>query len=304
MKRIYVKLIYGFLLLILGFPAISTSLYYQNGYRAPNQGSSVRPYIVPYGSISHSDIDWAATLLNSSTYMGGYTMGAWALGGNDFYNYYSYNVINQWCPVGTKFSCAGASSSCTADERLTAQNQAVTWINSIISQNPSLGNTIWLDIQASRVTRSNWECRDRTAPYNWVYFSMPVSVEVLPEIPTDKSICSLGSDVSFNFSSTALDVTGISSTKTLPISCTSGDAQNYQLKLIATGDNVTNGRLNFKNGVSGQVSLNGTQIQTNGTGIQLNNLTTSTISVGVTLYGTASVSGVSNALGILVLDAL
>lgn len=303
MKRIYVKLIYGCLLLILGFPAISTSLYYQNGYRAPNQVSTVRPYIVPYGSISHSDIDWAATLLRSSAYMGGFTMGAMALGGNDFFTFRTYSLKNQSCPVGTKFSCVVASSSCTADERLTAQNQAVTWINSIISQKPSLGDTIWYDLPATRVTESWWECRDRTAPYNWVYFNMPISVEILPE-PTDKSVCSLGSDVSFNFSSTVLDVNGISSTKTLPISCTSGDAQNYQLKLIATGDNVTNGRLNFKNGVSGQVSLNGTQIQTNGTGIQLNNLTTSTISVGVTLYGTASVSGVSKATGILVLDAL
>lgn len=298
MKKNMIKLIYGILLFIWALPTISANLYYQNGIRS---SANVRPYIVPYGSISSSDVDWTQVLLHSSTYIGGYTMSAASIT-NDFVYFYSYNLRNQWCPVGTKFSCAGASSSCTENERLTAQNQAVTWINSIISSSPHLGDSISSDIPATRVEKTFWECRDRTTPNNWVYFIMPISVEVLPEEPTDKSVCSLGSDISFNFSSTTLEVTGISSIKTLPIICTSGDTQNYQLKL--TSNNATNGRLNFGNGVSAQVSLNGTQVQANGPGIQLNKLISQTIPVSATLTGNASVSGVSQATGILILEAL
>lgn len=299
MKIIYYKLIYGFLLIITSTSALATNLYYQNG---PRSSPSVRPYIVPYGSVSYSDIDWAATLLNKSSNMGSKAMAAFAGARSDWFWFWSYNLTNQWCPVGTNFSCVGPSSSCTADELLTAQNQSVAWINSIISQNPHLGNDTFNDVKANRVTESLWECRDRTAPYNWVRFKISIPAEVVPEIPSDKSVCSLGSDINFNFSSTVLDVSGVSSTQTLPITCTSGDAQNYQLKL--TGSNATNGRLNFGNGVSAEVSLNGTQVQANGSGISLNKLTSGSIPVSATLAGTASGSGVTNANGVLILDAL
>lgn len=60
--------------------AMSTSLYYQNG-----GGGGSRPYIIPHGSISYSDIDWGRTLLNSSTYQGGYTISAAALANGNFF---------------------------------------------------------------------------------------------------------------------------------------------------------------------------------------------------------------------------
>lgn len=295
MNKVYIKLIYGLLLFTWGETAMSTSLYYQNG-----GGGGSRPYIVPYGSISYSDIDWAGTLLNSSTYMGGYTMSALA---DRSLWYWSTSIKNQWCPVGTNFSCVGTSSSCSADERLTAQNQAIDWINSIISQQAKLEQDIYYDAPADQVIKTSWECRDRTNPYNWVYFLMPMSVEVLPETPVDKSVCSLNSqDLNLNYSSTNLNVDGLTQNINLNISCTAGDAQNYQLKL--TGSNVVNGLLNFGNNVSAQVSLNGTPVQANGPGIQLNSLTGQTIPVSATLSGNASVSGVSKVTGILVLEAL
>ncbi|HGN1248426.1 MULTISPECIES: hypothetical protein [Providencia] len=298
MKNVYIKLLYGLLLFAWGGGAMSTSLYYQNG-----GGAGIRPYIIPHGSISYSDIDWGRTLLNSSTYQGGYTISAAALANGNFFWYYSTSMRNQWCPVGTNFSCVGTSSSCSAGERLTAQNQAIDWINSIMSQQPKLENDIFYDHPAEEVTKTSWECRDRTSPNNWVFIEMPISVEVLPETPVDKSVCSLNSqNLNLNYSSTNLNIDGLTQNTNLNISCTAGNAQNYQLKL--TGNNVTNGNLNFGNGVSAQVSLNGSQVQANGPGIQLNSLTSQTISVSATLSGNASVSGVSKATGILILDAL
>ncbi|MDR2225962.1 MAG: hypothetical protein LBE52_08195, partial [Providencia sp.] len=101
--------------------------------------------------------------------------------------------------------------------------------------------------------------------------------------------------------STNLNVSGLTKSTNLVISCTEGDTKDYKLKL--TGSKVTNGRLSFGNGVSAQVSLNGIQVQANGSGIQLNGLTTSSIPVSATLAGTAATSGSSNASGVLVLEA-
>ncbi|MEQ5149984.1 hypothetical protein ABN250_19680 [Providencia stuartii] len=125
-----------------------------------------------------------------------------------------------------------------------------------------------------------------------------------PPIPElTGSVCNLNSqNLNLNYSSTSLNVGGITKSTSLNVSCTTGVAQDYQLKL--TGSNVVSGRLNFGNGVSAQVSLNGIQVQANGPGIQLNNLVSQTIPVSATLMGNASVSGVSKATGILVLEAL
>ncbi|MEY0604501.1 hypothetical protein, partial [Providencia huaxiensis] len=123
------------------------------------------------------------------------------------------------------------------------------------------------------------------------------------ETPVDKSVCSLNSqNLNLNYSSTNLNIDGLTQNTNLNISCTAGNAQNYQLKL--TGSNVVNGLLNFGNNVSAQVSLNGTPVLANGQGIQLNSLTSQTIPVSATLSGNASVSGVSKVTGILVLEAL
>lgn len=124
---------------------------------------------------------------------------------------------------------------------------------------------------------------------------------IIPEPPSKASVCNLNSqNLNLTYLSTSLGVNGLTQSTNLNVTCGTGDAQDYQLKL--TGTNVTNGRLNFTNGVSAQVSLNGTQVQANGSGIQLNGLTTRSISVSATLTGTAATSGQSRASGILVLD--
>lgn len=126
--------------------------------------------------------------------------------------------------------------------------------------------------------------------------------DITPPELGESAVCSLNSqNLNLGYSSTNLNVNGLTKNTNLTVSCTSGNAKNYQLKL--TGTNVTNGRLNFGNGVSAQVSLNGTQVQANGEGIQLNGLTSASIPVTATLVGTALEPGTTNANGILVLDA-
>lgn len=129
------------------------------------------------------------------------------------------------------------------------------------------------------------------------------SVEIVNPPSGGASVCSLNSqNLNLNFSSTSLNVDGLRRSTNLNVTCTTGDANDYQLKL--TGSNVVAGRLNFRNGVSAQVSLNGIAVQANGSGIQLNSLISRTIPVSATLTGTAETSGVSNTTGILVLEAL
>lgn len=269
--------------------------------------------LVANGNISVSDIQWNTwNPVNETAGWGGRTMTALATTlGSIASNFYMGTSTTQWCPTGTHFTCLDSiNSTCSESEINTAKNQAIEWVNSILSQNPRLtwsslygmGTESSVPAGLSQVFQTHFQCRDRTAPQKWITISSHIPYAVIPSPPDDKSVCSLLSDINIKFNSTELNVNGLSSTQALSINCTSGSAQNYQLRL--TGNNVSNGRLNFNNGVSGQVSLNGTQVQANGAGIQLNNLTSSTISVGVTLYGTASVSGISNALGILVLDAL
>lgn len=115
--------------------------------------------------------------------------------------------------------------------------------------------------------------------------------------------CTLNSqNLNLTYSSASLNVNGLTQSTNLNILCSGGNAKDYELKL--TGSNVTNGRLNFGNGVSAQISLNGTQVQANSSGIQLNALTSRSISVSATLVGAASNSGTTSANGILILNAL
>lgn len=125
-----------------------------------------------------------------------------------------------------------------------------------------------------------------------------------PPIPElTGSVCSLNSQqINLSYSSTNTNVSGLRQNANLTVSCTAGEPQDYKLRL--TGTNVTDGRLNFGNGVSAQVLLNGTQVAANGTGISLNGLTSQTLPVSASLVGTASAPGVTNANGILVLEAL
>ncbi len=268
--------------------------------------------LIASGNITASDIQWDMwNPVNESAGWGGRTMTALATTlGSYKANFYMSSTANQWCPKNTHFTCLDSySSPCSEAEINTAKIQAAEWVNSILSQNPRLTWSSLYDMGTepsvpaglSDVFQTHFQCRDTNPPQNWIRISSHIPYAVNPPVPVDKSVCSLGSDINFNFSSTALDVSGITSTKNLSLICTSGEAQNYQLKLI--GNNVTNGRLNFNNGVSAQVSLNGTQVLANGSGIQLNNLKSQDIPVNVTLIGTSSLSGTSNALGVLVLEA-
>lgn len=141
-----------------------------------------------------------------------------------------------------------------------------------------------------------------TTRYWFVAHGLTDAVEIVNP-PNPKSVCTLNSqNLNLNYSSTSLNVNGLTQSTNLYVSCTSGNAQNYQLRL--TGSNVTSGRLNFGNGVTAQVSLNGTQVSANSSGISLNGLTSRNVSVSATLVGSASTSGITNANGVLVLDAL
>lgn len=128
-----------------------------------------------------------------------------------------------------------------------------------------------------------------------------------PEIvnpPIEKtSVCTLNDqNLNINLLSNQLRMDGVSSSGSLLVTCTAGPASDYTLRL--TGTNVESGRLSFGNGVSANISLNGSGIQANGAGILLNSLQSGAISVNASLVGTASFPGLTNAYGILVLDAL
>lgn len=121
--------------------------------------------------------------------------------------------------------------------------------------------------------------------------------------PPSTSVCSLNSqNLNLDYSSTSLSVNGIKQSTNITVSCTSGDAKDYELKL--TSGNAINGRLNFGNGVSAQIALNGINVQANGASISLKSLKNSTISIDGTLTGTASAPGITNSNGVLVLNAL
>ncbi|WP_419236852.1 hypothetical protein [Serratia fonticola] len=145
-------------------------------------------------------------------------------------------------------------------------------------------------------------CRDPQSGESVSVFTSTSSNEIVNP-PPEAGACSLNNqNVNLNYSAKNLNVNGITQSTDLSISCSQGIASDYTLKL--TGSNVIDGRINLEGGVSAQVSLNGVPVQANGSGISLNGLTSRTIPVSVTLVGTATSSGVSNANGILVLEAL
>lgn len=123
-------------------------------------------------------------------------------------------------------------------------------------------------------------------------------------IPPTISACFLdNANIQMEFASSTLNTDGKMAESSLYVNCTIGDPQDYQLSLIGLGGKVTNGRLDFGNGVSARISLNGTPLQANGPSINLNRLTSQTIPITAVLSGTAESSGVSNTMGVLILNA-
>lgn len=155
--------------------------------------------------------------------------------------------------------------------------------------------------------RAQIECRNLAVGDGGTRYQMSdfIDVEVVnPPFPpvTPASVCSLSNNVSLSYSSTTLNVNGLSQGASLGVSCTSGTAQDYTLRL--TGSSVSGGRLSFGNNVSAQVYLNGTAVSANGSGIRLNSLTSRSVPVRADLVGTATNSGTTMANGVLVLEAL
>lgn len=301
-KNQFFNLLVGFLYFtpFFSFSWMEFSPLVPNNYRV----------LVPQGVFVESDIS-GSQIVSPQAWWGGRTMiGIGNTKGRVESNLYVSALGSQWCPVNTNFSCIRSSqSNCSESEEALAKKQGAEWANSILSKTSRLTwthDSIWSEASAppheiGEIFRVHFQCRDRTPPQNWVLIASYKPWKVNPSVPPNTSVCSLNSqNLNLNYSSASLNVNGLTQSTNLNVTCGTGDAQDYQLKL--TGTNVTNGRLNFLNGVSAQVSLNGTQVQANGSGIQLNGLTTRSISVSATLMGTAATSGPSGASGILVLD--
>ncbi|EKT54418.1 hypothetical protein [Providencia burhodogranariea] len=218
--------------------------------------------------------------------------GSWAGNGG----YRDWNRVN--CPSDVRI----AGDRATEEEK----QKFLQWVNSYLATNPrATANNPNMNVSIQTTVQVDVMVIGCYVAVDDYVFGGDVYVETVEIVnpPEPKSTCSLNSqNLNLNYSPTSLNVSGLTQSTNLIVSCTNGDAKDYQLKL--TGSNVTNGRLNFGNGVSAQVSLNGTQVQANGSAISLNKLTGGSIPVSATLAGTASGPGVTNANGVLILDAL
>ncbi|UBX49294.1 hypothetical protein LDO51_00215 [Providencia alcalifaciens] len=146
----------------------------------------------------------------------------------------------------------------------------------------------------------NFCCNNLSSPRT-VCLGTPVNGS-FTDVPIEISSCHLNNqDLTFNFSSTSLNASGLNKSSSLSINCTQGAASNYTLRL--TSASASNGKLDFGNGVLASISIDGKEIQANGTAIELENLTSRDFNVNAALAGTASSSGTFNTNGILVLES-
>lgn len=216
------------------------------------------------------------------------------------------NVVQYFATLGGQTCPANFDPSRLSD---TDYDILAQWINGIVAQQNTMTyyNGIIPSYDYYKYPGVRWmgfNCV--SASGQWFRTVIPtegVAIIVPPPQEGEKSVCTLNSqNLNLSYSSATLNVDGLSQSASLVVSCSSGDAKNYNLKL--TGSNVTNGRLNFGNGVSAQISLNGTQVQANGSGIQLNSLVSGSININSVLSGVATTPGTTNANGVLILDAL
>lgn len=198
-----------------------------------------------------------------------------------------------------------AVNTCHPDTR----DMAVQTVNTYLSRGITLDQTAPLQTEFDKVTVGvQIECKNNgpVGSGGTIYEINPyIEAEIVnpPFPPTQPaSVCSLSNNVSLSYSSSTLNVNGLSQNSYLSVNCTSGTASDYMLRL--TGTNVSGGRLSFGNNVSAQVYLNGTSVSVNGSGIRLNSLTSRSIPVRADLIGTAANSGTTTANGVLVLEAL
>ncbi|HHN8583357.1 TPA: hypothetical protein ACRR2I_003887 [Providencia rettgeri] len=184
------------------------------------------------------------------------------------------------------------------------------WVNSYLAKSPIQKLTYQADIDlAGKIEGLNtnalyFRCRNvGTGKIVHVQMYPDFAQSVNPPPEFNESSCTLNNQsLSLQFSSSSLYVSGQMQTGSIQVSCSAGDPVDYTMKL--TGTNVTNGNLNFGNGVSAAITLNGASIKANGAAIQFHKLVSQNISVSATLVGSANSPGVTTASGVLVLEAL
>lgn len=223
-------------------------------------------------------------------------------GGNIYSSYYNYGVTSS---TGGGARYYVGSLSC--DGVFTSQNAILGFLDTAISNRTfqlSTPNSNSGPLYSDATVYLSMGCWDAINKKG-VVITAGGSADGFEIInpPAPNAVCSLNSqNLNLYYSSTSLNVNGLTQNANLSVSCTTGNAQNYTLRL--TGSNVSNGRLSFGNGVTAQVYLNGTAVSANSSGITLNGLTSQGISVRADLLGSASNSGTTTATGILILDAL
>jgi hypothetical protein len=219
-----------------------------------------------------------------------------------------YGELDVLCPESVSRYWPSGAAVLQATDQEAARAAYEVWINSKLPTVLTLRSTpvpTGFVVQKTTISGLSSACKLPKFLPNGVGYNVGGSSTIIVNPPegNPSSICSLNSqNLNIVFTSDSLAVNGLTKSTNLDVTCTAGDGKNYILKL--TGNNVNNGRLNFGNGVFAQVSLNGTQVAANGAGITLNSLASKSMPVSASLVGTASVPGVSNATGVLVLEAL
>lgn len=179
--------------------------------------------------------------------------------------------------VDQKMSQGVRMSSSNPTKYLANDSQNTTWIRCVIVGTPS------------KMMRLAWQPGDQSHTGK-------------PPDPV-KPICTLGSDVVFDFKSNSLNVAGMQQQKTVPIVCSAGGlSADYRLRL--TSSSASNGNILFGNNVGVSFMLGSTALPVNGNGITLSLTSSSSPILTATLTGTAISVGKTDASGILILEAL
>lgn len=286
MKNLNYIMRHGILWLILAFnlPANAANILVDVQGRGPNWAP-----IYVRGTVTESDLS-SKLSYGSRLFFFVYAYKDGARVWSDEQEVYQNNGMGMVCSPDTKTAAAGL-------------------INQYLSRGLFFRNSLTVPFDkvkmAVQMTCNNAGSSSTSTPATQYNFGGEIDLEIInPPFPpvTPASVCSLSNSVSLSYSSTTLNVNGLSQSASLGVSCTSGTAKDYTLRL--TGSSVSGGRLSFGNNVSAQVYLNGTSVSANGSGIRLNSLTSRSVPVRADLIGTATNSGTTMANGVLVLEAL
>ncbi|EPO5266768.1 hypothetical protein ACUBYX_003751 [Providencia rettgeri] len=285
MKNLNYIMRYGILWLVLAFnlPANAANIIVDVQGRGPNWAP-----IYIRGTITEADLVGRPT----------------ALSGRLFFNVYAYkDGVKVWTALQQEILSGGMAIVCNTNTDTKAY--ATQLINQYLSAGLFFRDSLTVPFDSVKMG-TQISCRNTATgtitQYNFGPDEIEGEIINPPFPPVTPSVCSLSNNVILSYSSSTLNVNGLSQSAYLGVSCTNGTAKDYTLRL--TGSNVSGGRLSFGNNVSAQVYLNGTSVSANGSGIRLNSLTSQGISVRADLIGTAATSGTTTANGVLILDAL